>query len=1076
MKIPFLVHHLEWSDIVFFDIESQNVSRKNHIEEGKYEMNQKECTIYWNNWETPNKFIKVNNFFYDKSFYQKYLSSIKKDYVEEILSIGLNKKTTFILDKNKFVIYDKNNISDFGNYVYNENVLTIYWKNKNPEKWFLINNVYYEYSYINIKVCGNTNSFNDIIENTKGDLTIFDELYQSLIEITENLNEEKKNNLNQLIINKDFLEKKELYFKKDNGLFIFDDRGFNIEEKNSTLINQTNEIKNIIDNTPLITCYLKKNSDVKTIQTNEIYNISLSKKEYLNIENFLYIYNQKDGQLTHIEDIMQIFFSLQIRGDLDKIISENSGKPCILTLVEWAYPPFGGGENWIMNVCQMTYEKGFSNYVLFFSDPINNKTFDEISLIKKEYATYIQMPKKIDLIIKMIYHLNPQIVHHQGANRIEFMKIVNLFEIPFLTGLCFWESIIKYDRDNINLQMLSSSLTKSDDFEKICEYSHVYVASNFVNDVIDKLYHTRLDVIDTISLENDYYVNPEFDDAWIIRKYVVMINCHKNKGGYLVEYLCNHLTLDVGLLFIYTEYDPLLPYTRVEELINDRNIRLGYGYNKVIKQKIDAKEIYKQTRILITPSLCDETFCRVAYEGMKNKIPILSSLNGNLRYLVKDYAQYIDDYDFAGWKNAIEDIYFNKEKVVNWGSRKPAYNISSENIQQKMIDKINLCKESKYKKEDKNIGFIIPWADQGLGIQGREYYITMKNLGYNPIVFSFKPYHSSFENPRLQSSAQEWDYENITYSNFYREYLPYEELIDFIYKNKISKVIIPEACFEHIFHLVVLLKLLKIKTYLVINMECLRIEEINYHFLFDFIITNNRASYEICRKLFNNKTCFLGFHMNHPYFENPIKVINTSKDKSLKFCCIGGLNSISRKNIDKAVQAFYDFSKTHPQHKFELIVYVQGIEIPVILTQYNNESIKYVIYNETYKKNLENYLNTDIFIHFGSHEGLGLGFYESLYMGTPILTIDWIPNSEIVKENENGWLVKCSYTNLYDNLSSILHRASIEVEDIKYKLIKIFENRENTINIIKNTYENRNKWIYENKTNYEENWKNILIK
>ena len=97
-------------------------------------------------------------------------------------------------------------------------------------------------------------------------------------------------------------------------------------------------------------------------------------------------------------------------------------------------------------------------------------------------------------------------------------------------------------------------------------------------------------------------------------------------------------------------------------------------------------------------------------------------------------------------------------------------------------------------------------------------------------------------------------------------------------------------------------------------------------------------------------------------------------------------------------------------------------------------------------------------------------------MGTPILTIDWIPNSEIVKENENGWLVKCSYTNLYDNLSSILHRASIEVEDIKYKLIKIFENRENTINIIKNTYENRNKWIYENKTNYEENWKNILIK
>ena len=69
---------------------------------------------------------------------------------------------------------------------------------------------------------------------------------------------------------------------------------------------------------------------------------------------------------------------------------------------------------------------------------------------------------------------------------------------------------------------------------------------------------------------------------------------------------------------------------------------------------------------------------------------------------MKGYAQYIDDYDFAGWKNAIEDIYFNKEKVVGWGKRETIYSISSEHIQQKMIDKINLCKESKYKKEDKN--------------------------------------------------------------------------------------------------------------------------------------------------------------------------------------------------------------------------------------------------------------------------------------------------------------------------------------------------------------------------------------
>ncbi len=1086
MKIPFIFYHLEWTDIVFFDIETQRATRKNHTDEGKYEMNQKECIIYWDNWDIPDKFIKTDNVFYEKTFYQQYLSSQKKDCIEEIQCIGINKETIFILDPQKNICYDKYNICDNGHYIYNEDVLVVFWTGKDSQKWFLINKIYYEYSFIGMKI---NNKNNVDYSGIKDNPNMFNELYSLMYDTIQDLDEENKNKMKLLLFNNIFLEKKEFYFQKDNGLFSYSTENMNYdsqneEKKNYSELNNNNSTLeyNMINNLPIKTCCLVKESDIEIIETNEIYNISLSKKEYLNIENFLYIYNQKEGQLNHIEDVLQIFFSFNVRGDLDLIQKENLGKPCILTLVEWAYPPFGGGENWIMNVCQMTREKGYVNYVLYFSDPINNKTFDEITLINKDYATFIQMPKKIDLILKMIYYLKPVVIHHQGANRLDYMKIANLFEIPFLTGLCFWESIIKYDRDNINIQMLSSSLTKSDDFNLICENSHIYVASNFVNDVINKLYNTRLDVIETISLENDYFVTPEFDDAWIIRKYVVMINCHRNKGGYLIEYLCNHLTLDVGLMFIYTEHDPLLNCERVEELIEDRNRRLGYGYNKVIRKKIDVKDIYKQCRILITPSLCDETFCRVAYEGMKNGIPILSSMNGNLRYLVKDYAQFIDDYDFAGWKNTIEDIYFNKEKVVGWINRKPAYEISSEHIQQKMINKINLCKESKYKKDDKNVGFIIPWADQGLGIQGREYYITMKKLGYNPIIFSFKPYHSSFENPKLQSSAEEWNFENIFYSGFYREYLPYDELIDFVYKNKISKVIIPEACFEHIFHIVVLLKLIKVKTYLVINMECLRMEEVNYHFLFDYILTNNRASYEICRKLFHNKTCFLGFHLNHPYFENPVKHLNLdfgkikSNPKPLKFCCIGGLNSISRKNIDKAVQAFYDFSKTHPQHKFELTVYIQGIEIPVILTQYNSESIKYVIYNETYKKNVENYLNTDIFIHFGSHEGLGLGFYESLYMGTPILTIDWIPNSEIVKENINGWLVKCSHTNLYDNLSSLLHRASIEAEDIKYKLIKIFEDKENTIKILKNTYENKAKWINENKVKYEENWKMILTR
>ena len=135
-----------------------------------------------------------------------------------------------------------------------------------------------------------------------------------------------------------------------------------------------------------------------------------------------------------------------------------------------------------------------------------------------------------------------------------------------------------------------------------------------------------------------------------------------------------------------------------------------------------------------------------------------------------------------------------------------------------------------------------------MGIQGRDYYITLKKIGYEPYIFSFKPYHSNDTNKLLQCEQLEWNnWNNIYYSNSYRENIEIDEIIDFVYKNKISKIIIPEASFFNVFNITSVLKLLNIKTYLIVNIECLRINEINYHFLFDKIIANNENSYKILK-------------------------------------------------------------------------------------------------------------------------------------------------------------------------------------------------------------------------------------
>jgi glycosyltransferase involved in cell wall biosynthesis len=226
-------------------------------------------------------------------------------------------------------------------------------------------------------------------------------------------------------------------------------------------------------------------------------------------------------------------------------------------------------------------------------------------------------------------------------------------------------------------------------------------------------------------------------------------------------------------------------------------------------------------------------------------------------------------------------------------------------------------------------------------------------------------------------------------------------------------------------------------------------------------------------QIFNDKIFNLGFHLNHNYFQNVNrnKINNMNeiyKKEPLKFFCTGGFNAISRKNIDLIVITFYNIFNDNIFLNWELNVYIQGVQIPGTIDKYRCNNIKYHLNNLSYKLIIDKYFEHDIFIHMGSHEGLGIGFYESIYCGTPILTMDWIPNSEIIIDNENGWLTNCSYSDIHDNDNSLLNKGIINEKILKKKIIEIIENKDNTINIINNTIDNidkiskRNKILFEN--------------
>ncbi len=1037
MKEYFFVH-TEWTDICILDEINMTIKRKGIDDEnGKYFFDNNILIANWEKWPGDDTFVYLYESYYHKIFYETY---ILNNNVVELTLFDINgKENNFILNTDKNIIFDKKNIRQKGHMNVDNNILTIKWNDK-EEKYFKNDN---DNENENKNENNLNNTDNEIVSNNNNNNSKV-----SKKETFPKISINPSNNSHQNSSIQIAMKRKDKFVKKNNKYYFINENKFYYKIID---ININNEMIN--------------NNLYELINTKNEINLEI--KEYIN-ENIILNHIKNNNFANELSEFIDLELNFEIKP---------KQKKRILSLVEWGYPPFGGGENWLLNLNKIFSKIGYENYLICFSDPFKNEYFGEIKQINLEYVKIIQSPKNLALIFKLIRLINPDIINHQGVYREYFMKISNILEIPFLTGYCYWNNIVKFNLHDLNVNMINNPLLeKTDEFQYINSNSYTYVASNFVNDIIEKIYgkNQKLDVIETISLNEEFYIKDDLEQDLNKNEqiYVTLINCHHNKGGYLLEYLLKNVNINIPFQLIYTENDPLINFNYLTELINERNSK--NNINILINGKIEIKSIYLKTKILLTPSLCDETFCRVAYEGMVNGIPVISTQNGNLKYLLKDYAIYIEDQDKEKWKSTIENIYNNND-IINEFKNKINNTISSEMIEKKIVNKLNEIKKSKYKLNNNNIGMIIPWADQGLGIQSRDYYISLKELGYTPHILSFRPYHATHKNIFLQTNKEEWDYKNIVYSSNYREQITYDEVLDFVHKYKIRSMIIIEATFLNIFRIALFLKMLDIKIYLVVNIECIRLCELKYHTIFDKILTNNNASHTIISNIFKDKTHFLGFHLNYPYYLS-LEKKRKKEYKKIKFCCFGGLNSISRKNIDLIIKAFYEifgFNRELPLN-WELNIYIQGVEVPAIINEYKCDKIIYHVNNFSYKSIIDKYHENDVLIHLGSHEGLGLGFYEGLYTGCPILTLNWIPNNEIIKNNINGWIVDTTFSTLNDNDNGIINMGIIKQQTLTDKIIEILSNSVETIEIINNTIDNV-KYVYEtNKSKFFKSFINIL--
>jgi len=217
----------------------------------------------------------------------------------------------------------------------------------------------------------------------------------------------------------------------------------------------------------------------------------------------------------------------------------------------------------------------------------------------------------------------------------------NLGKVPnYFSGLkWFFKEIYLFSQKPI-LNLIFS------DVKKAVEKSDLVVAnSKFMAKRIKEIFGKEAEIIyPIIEVEKLEKIKmPPFSE----RKYITLIGSEFIKGKEIVEKIAkkmrNHNFLIVGREF--------------EKPLQKGNI-LYFPWQK------DVLEIYKKTKMVLTPSVLEEAFCRVGVEAMALGILVLGSNRGGIPEVLDEEFIVKDLWNIDKWCQKIEFVLKNHQKFA----------------------------------------------------------------------------------------------------------------------------------------------------------------------------------------------------------------------------------------------------------------------------------------------------------------------------------------------------------------------------------------------------------------------------
>lgn len=712
---------------------------------------------------------------------------------------------------------------------------------------------------------------------------------------------------------------------------------------------------------------------------------------------------------------------LAVLATLEKVV------PVYLIPTHLGYP-MGGGESFLHQTCRILSEFGVKCIWLSFLDP-KAGWYKASSLTATPYYVDVRYAGGCskEAIQDAIDQFAPDLIHAQGGTSDVVMELAAENRLTTMIGYHFWHGLVdlgatgnKHILDNISLHALRTGGPAPS------RMVHKYVASEFMLDVYEAVGgKEKLQVIHPISDAAQFLADRDGPG-----QYVLQVNVVPGKGGVIFLDCLRALGDSIPFLGVQSEPGDTAFFTDLNDTMaaNPRSRLVSYG---------NVREFYRDARIVIVPTLVDETFCRVAFEAAMNGIPVLCTANGYLPAMLGDTGVFLSE-DSADWIAEITALYHDEARLRAIGAAQQARLTAmfGSDFSGFIETAMGLIDHA----ATRNIGIFTVWGDLGLGNLSHAHAKLLRTAGYRVHIFSFQPYGAIDKALVRQKDPEDWSVprhaDSVYYSFNHREEVSAYELRQFVLANDIHTLLVPEVCWQPNWERLFALAVPKLNICAIPMIEIVIDTEIAFHNRLTQTMYCTRLSQSVLEERGVTNGVFLGFGMGRPLPPERIaaKRASLGRRPRIRFLHVAGHNPTTRKNTPQVIEAFTQALAVRDD--IELTV----TSMDPIESYYPHplaRGITVVDRSLGRDEILDLYEQHDVSIQVSSHEGLGLGFYESIARGTPVLSLDAPPHNEVVLEGRTGWLVPARPLAMLDNNRSVVSAWQFDTHALTERIVML---------------------------------------